>query len=515
MIFTILIGGAAGQGINRLSEIISKLLLKKGYFVFNYRDYQSLIRGGHNFNIISFSDLPIHSCNYSVDMLISLDKKTIELHRDKLGSSTTILTNSSGSEVGRDLNILLASKFAKFFGFSKFEFVSQIKEILHDKGPTAEKYFKSVSQETILSLKKINRKLNLMDGNSAIAIGAVSSGLRTFISYPMTPSTGLLHSLANHSLKNPNIRVFQPESEIAAINMAIGSSFAGNLTMVGTSGGGFDLMTEGLSFSGQAEIPIVIYLASRPGPSTGVPTYTSQDDLNLALHSGHGEFPRIVLAPGDMPQCIKATHDALLLAEKYKVPCILLSDKHLAESLFSMEGNPPKTTKIRINRPIPGKNKLVKVSSYEHNLNGETIEDSEGITSNIKNRLGKMIDLSKDIENLSPINFYGKKNSKNLIVTFGSTKNVLEDVVTRNNLDIRVLQLIYLEPFPKSVEIEIKKAKNVFTLEQNSTSQLSRLIREKTGFLVSQRNRILKYDGRPFFMDELKSILLKKLPRRS
>lgn len=503
MKLNILIGGKAGQGINKISEIVSNILLNQGYFVFNYRDYQSLIRGGHNFNIISFSDRWIGSCDSNVDILIGMDENTKKVHEKRLNKDSIILESQEHLDMGRDINIALAADLAKIIGISEKDFSQEIVKQFKDKEELAKDLFEESKQEKKFSLNKIDRNILFMDGSHAVARGAFDSGVEVFISYPMTPSTGLLHSMAEYEENHKGVIVFQPESEVAAINQALGVSFAGKITMVGTAGGGFDLMTEGLSFAGQSEIPIVIYLASRPGPSTGLPTYTSQDDLNLALYSGHGEFPRIVVVPGDIKQSIEKTNEALYLAEKYKVPCLILSDKHLAESMFSTDEKINSFKKIKISRKIPGNKEIVKASSYEHLANGETTEDENQIKFNIKKRFKKQKAIEKEIENLSPFESYGKQNSKNLILAFGSTKSVILEVLQRENLDARFIQIIYLEPFSNRIEKEIKKAKNVFVIEQNSTSQLSRLIREKTGFEVPLKNRILKYDGRPFFADEL------------
>ncbi len=507
MKLNILIGGKAGQGINKISEIVSNLLLKQGYFVFNYRDYQSLIRGGHNFNIVSFSDKKISSCDSKVDVLVSLDENTKKIHKLELKKDSLIVSSDSYSDIGRDTNIALAADLAKILGISENDFAGEIKKEFEDKEDLARKFFQDSKQTKKFNLEKINRDLISMDGSHAVAKGAFDSGLDFFISYPMTPATGVLHAMAEYQEKNKNINIFQPESEVGAINYALGSSFSGKSTMVATAGGGFDLMTEGLSFAGQSEIPITFYVASRPGPSTGVPTYTSQDDLNLVLHAGHGEFPRIVLAPGDVKQSIERTNELLLLAENYNVPCLLLSDKHLAESMFSTDEKIKPLKKIKISRKIPGGKDLIKATSYEHLTNGDTTEDGAQIKLSVERRLKKQKEINKEIEKLSPIEIYGRKNSKNLILTFGSTKNVVQDVIENENLDVKVLQIIYLEPFSRKIEKEIKKARKVFVVEQNATSQLSRLIREKTGFEVPEKNRILKYDGRPFFYDELRGML--------
>ncbi|MEM4330889.1 MAG: hypothetical protein QW273_02690, partial [Candidatus Pacearchaeota archaeon] len=213
--------------------------------------------------------------------------------------------------------------------------------------------------------------------------------------------------------------------------------------------------------------------------------------------------------PADVEQAIKRTNEAFYLAEKFRVPVIILTEKHFAESLFSIEKF-PKLKEIKIKRKLPG-SFIVKASSYEHNEKGETTENKEDIKKNMERRLEKEKEISKEIEKLSSFEIVGKKNSKNLIFCFGSTRNVISDVINYENIDAKILQIVYLNPLSEKIKNEIKKAKKVFVVEENSTSQLSRLIKEKTSFEIPKKNRILKYDGRPFFYDELKEILKEKV----
>ncbi len=354
-----------------------------------------------------------------------------------------------------------------------------------------------------------------MTGSQGIAFGAVNSGIDIYFGYPMTPATPVLHELASLQEKN-KFMVFQPENEIAAVNQALGASFAGAKTMTGTSGGGFDLMTEGLSLQGQSEIPLVVYLASRPGPSTGVPTYSMQDDLDVALRAGHGEFPRIVIAPGDAIECIEKTNEAFYLSQKFNTLTILLSDKNLAEGEFSSDRKPNQTLKVEVKRKLPGEG-IVKANSYEHDEKGNTTENPEIIKKNAEKRLRKYEEIKKEAKKFEMIKVYGNKNAKNLIIGWGSTKTVILDALDAIDNSIKkignykFLQVLYLTPLSDEIKEEIEKIEKekgkIILIEQNVTGQLGRLIREKTG--ISIKNRILKYDGRPFLCDELKEEILK------
>jgi 2-oxoglutarate ferredoxin oxidoreductase subunit alpha len=509
MRWNILVGGQAGQGINLVSEIASEILTSYGYYVFNYKDYSSVIRGGHNFNIISISDKPIMSFEESFDCILSMDEKTKNLHKNSLKKDGVFIDGKLFSKYNRNVNIALSGSLMKIFGIDKQSFINSLK-----KKFSSDELIKAGSEgydsfETKFSLSKLNRKINIMSGSQAVALSAVSSGLNRYISYPMTPSTEVLHELASMQLSKKNLMVFQAENEIAVVNSGLGASFAGANVMVGTSGGGFDLMSEGLSFQGMSEIPLTVYLASRPGPGTGVPTYSSQSDLDIALRAGHGEFPRVVVAPGDAYDCIGLTSEALYLASKFNSLSIILSDKHVAESQFSFGENIPSSLKIKKNRKIP-QEEFVKSNSYEHDKYGNTIEDAKLTIEGHNLRLKKYSDIKDFCKKFDMIKIYGKKESDNLIIGWGSTKGAIIDSIKKGNLDCRFLQVLYIKPLSDKIKSEINKAKNVYLVEYNSTGQLGRLIREKTGFSIPNKNRILKYDGRPFSTEEL----LKELNKR-
>ncbi|MFH1425658.1 MAG: 2-oxoacid:acceptor oxidoreductase family protein [archaeon] len=498
MRINILIGGKAGQGINKVSEIVSETLREIGYYTFNYRDYQSLIRGGHNFNVLSISDKWIASHESKLDGLVALDEKTLTLHKGELKKEGFTITFEGFKDLGMDLNVALAGALIKILGVEKKVLLRKIKkELDEDAAKAAEKGFES--QKEKFNLKKLSNNIEIISGSKAVADGAINSGIDLYIAYPMTPATGTMHELAAKQIKNKFV-VFQSENEIAVANSALGSSFTGAKTMVGTSGGGFDLMSEALSLQGQSEIPLVVYLAARPGPGTGVPTYVSQADLDIALRAGHGEFPRIVIAPGDPVEATENTNQAFYLSEKFGALSILLSDKHLAESEFSIDKKPTKSLKVEVERKLPGRH-IVRASSYECDEKGNTSESADLTKKNAEKRIEKYNKIKKETEKFQMIKIHGKKDSKNLIVGWGSTKGAILDAI--QDLDAKFLQVIYMKPLSNKIKEEINKAKNTILVEANVTGQLGRLIREKTG--VSIKNRILKYDGRPFRSDELKT----------
>jgi len=348
-----------------------------------------------------------------------------------------------------------------------------------------------------------------MNGSQALASGAIISGLEFYYAYPMTPATPLMMELGTMQLdKNAKHKVIELENEIAVILGALGSSAVGKRAMVGTSGGGFDLMTESLSFAGMAEIPIVVYLSQRPGPGTGVATYSSQGDLNLALYSGHGEFQRVVIAPGNIAECKEAVNHAFYFSQKYRIPAIILGDKNLAESKEIEEG---KMKLMQIKNAIT---ELGRFNSYERDEKKDNIatEDASVIKANFERRMKKQEDIEKEANKLEMFKVYGNKNSKNIILGFGSTRGAIIDAINVSKIDAKFIQVLFMEPFPsEAIKKELEKAKKVVILEENSSCQLGDLIAKKTGFIIEDKNKILKYDGRAFFSDELALELNRRL----
>jgi len=536
MRINILIGGQAGQGIEASSEILAKSFIKLGFYSFVYRDYGSFITGGHNFNVISISEKPIHSHELAFDLAIALDENSFKIHRNEFKPDCILISDLSVSykkyvkvntqEIIEKINAKPLVRNSIFLGalFKALDLpletlLESIKERLKDeKNLEAAK----LGYEYSRKLKKIeiperrNKKV-FIDGTTAVGLGAIYSGLDIYFAYPMTPATPLLHFLSSKR-EEYKMKTLQLENEIAVANAALGASYAGAISMVGTSGGGFDLMCEAMSLQGMTEIPLVVYLAQRASPSTGMPTYTMQGDLKLALNCGHGDFPRVVIAPGDAKEAFYKTIEAFYLAYKYNVLSIILSDKHLAESFYTFDSiEEPKIkveniilkdqkkfktyslTKDGISpRSVPGE-AIVKVNSYEHDEYGFTTEDAKTAKAMQEKRMRKFETLKKEVEGkFEMAKVYG--NGKNLIISFGSTKGAILDALSTLK-DFRFLHIIYISPFPKEiVKEEIEKSKRKVIIENNVGGQLGSVIRENTGFELDE---ILKYDGRPFTSEEI------------
>ena len=498
MRFSILFEGKAGQGVNILSILLGQALIKQGYYAFVSRDYQSLIRGGHNFNVLTFSEEPVYSNDSQVDLIVALDENTIKVHEQELKEKGNII---SGEGKG---NMYFAGRLFKILCIDFKVLEEALKELKKNFDENMKEAKEGYEEEKKKLCSVVSKKGNLefKNGNNGVSEGAIKSGLDIYYAYPMTPATNVMSELAEQQIEKNHI-VLELESEIAVINAGIGSAMTGAKTMIGTSGGGFDLMTESLSLTGVAEIPLVIYLASRPGPSTGVATYTAQGDLDMARYAGHGEFPRMILAPGDPTECEELTNQAFYFSQKFGIPVIVLSDKHLAEAIYTID------RKARI-IPSEKSTKLKRYNSYEVDDFGCSTEDAKRIVRNVDERLQKGKNIQKEAEKFEGYKIYGNKNSKNVVLFWGSTKGAILDVA--KDLDAKFVQVLYLEPFSEKVKKEID-AKNIILVENTATGQLGKLVAEKTGILIDTKNKILRYDGRPFLADELKSEIERRLGR--
>ncbi|MBI4699425.1 MAG: 2-oxoacid:acceptor oxidoreductase subunit alpha, partial [Nitrospirae bacterium] len=370
MDYTIKICGEAGQGIQTIGDTLAKVFSRSGYHAFTLQDYESRIRGGHNFYQVRFSDKPVTACRDKIDILVSFDREGILLHEKELNDKGHVVYDSEllkkkyeklnflevpfnrlavehgGSKIMA--NTVAVGAVLGMFGMKLDNLLVIINDTFSKKGEDVIKanvaaahagYEFSVKKCTAcsFSVSAQTKPKMLISGIEAIGAAAVASGCKFYSAYPMTPSTGIMNYLADKE-KESMIIVEQAEDEIAAINMALGASFAGVRAMTGTSGGGFALMVEGLSLAAMTETPVVIALGQRPGPATGLPTRTEQADLNFAIHTAHGEFPRIVFAPGTPEQAFYQTSRAFDLSEKYQIPAIIIFDQYLADSAWTFEG---------------------------------------------------------------------------------------------------------------------------------------------------------------------------------
>lgn len=546
-VFALGVGGQAGDGAKEAATSFSKLAVRHGYEMFLTFEYPSLIKGGHNFARLTFSAKPVRADAPVLDGLIAMNSETIEKHKFELKKGAPIFLDLETKTAPAGVMAIPASVWAKeakvpaimrtsamlgaacyYFGFRIEELNAIFVEAFGERAQpnillAAKGYEYMETNKADKHPLPIYRSLKkeLRDGNEAFAEGLKEAGLKNYFAYPMTPSSTILHYLAKKS-KDYGIRVVQPENEIAVINMALGAAYAGKRTAVGSSCGGFALMLEAMAMAGIAELPIVAADSQRASTSTGVPTRTGQGDLDFVRHMP-GEYPRVVLAPGDPEEAFILGGRAMNLAWKYQTPVVVLLDKHLSETLTTV--NLPRQ-KVKIELPkmsktgagykrysyctdgvsplaFPGlKNAAVKVTSYEHDENGFICEDAETVKKMYDKRFAKEIGLKKEMKKYGGINIFGDLKSKNIVVFFGSVKGAVAESARFAKKSFRAVQIVWLEPFAEELFLQaIKGAKKIVCVEQNYTGQLAKLIREKTGLHITRNIR--QYDSMVIQPDKL------------
>ncbi|MBI3576717.1 2-oxoacid:acceptor oxidoreductase subunit alpha [Candidatus Gottesmanbacteria bacterium] len=565
------IGGEAGFGIMASGTMLARAMSRAGYFVFAFNEYPSLIRGGHNVVTMRIATGEFAALNRDVHILVALNDQTVERHKDEVSDGALILFDPQDHEwqtsdfsknvvlLPIPLRTMVAQKAADpvmrntitlgatmallgrpFEALSiviSDQFKRKGQEVVDANVAIAKlgfdyvkEKFSNITSMTLTEGKQNGRKL-LINGSEAVGVGAVRAGLKFAAIYPMTPINSLITFLADHASKLKLVYK-QPEDEIAGINMAIGASVAGARSMVATSGGGFALMVEGLSLAGMIEVPLVIDMGMRVGPATGMPTYTEQGELQFLIHAGHGEFARILLAPGDAAEAYKLTIDAFHLADQFQIPVFLVTDKYLNESQWCVNeaavsgsvaidrgklvhGELPADGSFKryeatvadgvSARSLPGmKNGQYYANSYEHDETGHVTEKAQGRAKMVEKRLRKLAAIQKMVP---PPTVYGDADAEVSLVTWGSMKGPVLEAMQNSKFKIQneranVIHYTWLYPFPTEVTQKLLAGKKrIIDVEQNATGQLASLIREYTGIEITEK--LLKYDGRPWFPEEI------------
>ncbi len=547
---SIVLAGEAGQGIQSVENLLVLIFKKDGYNIFATKEYMSRIRGGVNSTTIIISDKPIIAWHEDIDLFLPFSYEAINRFKDKINYSTRIIVdkkyinyensidipfNKTAEEIGSTIfsNTIIAGFLASLFNVNIEILKKTIFDVFAKKGKEivdkniiaavrgydlAKNYFE-IFKINIQKDKKVAEQF-LLNGADAISLGAVAGGCNACFAYPMTPSTSVFTNMALYS-KKYDIAIEQVEDEIGVINMALGCWYAGGRALVTTSGGGFALMTEGLSLSGMTETPVVIHLAQRPGPATGLPTRTEQGDLNLALYAGHGVFPRIIYAPGNLQQAFYLSALAFNMADKYQIPVFIMSDQYFIDTYYNTEELPLNSVKSEnyfvktdINykrykitedgislRGIPGYGDgLIAVDSDEHDEDGRITEDLNGISLQMKNkRLKKFIKIKE--ATLEPV-LYGQREYKILLIGWGSTHNIILSALENiKNNDLAFLFFSQVYPLHEKTKDYLRNAVKVIVIENNATGQFADLITKETGF--ETKYRILKYNGLQFTVEEL------------
>jgi 2-oxoglutarate ferredoxin oxidoreductase subunit alpha len=539
-LFTFLVGGEAGHGVKKAGSVAAGTFAEMGRGVFLMEDYQSLIRGGHNFSVVSTTVKEISSHYMKADLIVALDARSYRMHREHLLDGGIMVFNSDEVEDGQGLGLPMTTEAGKYsrpdliLGVGSVALLAcalgwdreKTGRFIHQAYPgNEEDNVAYASRIYELAEKQIkgrfeltsgDRRRPVLSGNQAIGLGALAGGLDAYFAYPMTPASPLLHFLAERA-EEFGIVVMHPESEVAVANMAIGAAAAGARAMVGTSGGGLALMDEALSLAGMTETPLLCILGSRPGPATGVPTYTEQGDLKFALHKGHGEFPRIAAAPGHIAEAGRLAVELLDLVWRFQTPAIMITEKHLAESRMTVDLDFEGTAWAEVARhqegeyqryqdtddgisPIlfPPSDQIIKWNSYEHDPAGITTEKAEIVARMHDKRFRKGQSLIQHMKEMRTVNVYGQDGP--LIFTYGSSTMSVLEALRVLGTDARVVQPVYLEPLPVwALEKYLGSAPIV--VEQSRAGQFANLLREKLD--MEPAAVIRRYDGRPFEPDEL------------
>lgn len=552
----ILIGGAAGQGMDTIAHLLGKTLTREGYEVLAAKDYMSRVRGGHNFSLLRVETKKPWAIPEKIDILVALNEETFLLHCGKLPEHGRIVFDPDRFSLpdgeNRGVPVRLEALAAEAGGkiMANTVAVGAVLALLGLETATAKKLLDQLfASETAkqnaaalhagfkaaaalcgacFSLPPVFRNTNglFLDGNQALGMAALASGCRFLAAYPMTPSTGIMTYMAGKQ-DELGIVVEQAEDEVAAINMALGASFAGARAMTCTSGGGFALMVEGLSLSGMTETPLVIVIGMRPGPATGLPTRTEQGDLYFALHAGHGEFPRAVMSAVTLEDAFYRLNKAFDLADKYQIPVIFLSDQHFADTARTVP--PYNFSRLRYHRYLADEGKIerpyrryrfkpggisprllpgllagevVLADSDEHDEDGHIIEDALTRRLMVEKRLSKLVALAEEMDEPE---LYGKPEPELLLAGWGSTYGALReavDILNGEGYRAALLHFSDLWPLPqKTVARILPGAAVTFCVENNATGQFASLLARETGLRF--HHLILKYDGRPFSAFEI------------
>lgn len=546
----ILIGGAAGDGIETIAHLLGKALVRQGYGVLTTKDYMSRIRGGHNFSQLRVDTASPWAAETSVDILVALNEETHQLHRGKLAPggravfdpqlftlppedthAVPVRLGALAREAGAKImaNTVAVGAVLAMLGLEPGEAGRLLEEIFPpDKARQNLAALRAGYDEAAgkcagcLPLPPSAGALPRIfaDGHEILGMAALASGCRFLSAYPMTPSTGIFTYLAGKQHEFGMV-VEQAEDEIAAINLALGASFTGARSLVCTSGGGFALMVEGLSLAGMTETPIVMVVAMRPGPATGFPTRTEQGDLNFVLHAGHGEFPRAVLSATHPEDAFRRLQKAFDLADKYQMPVLFLTDQHFADSARaiapldfgqlhyrrylaeSVDHSPYKRYRLTAGglspRALPGQfpGETVLADSDEHDEAGNITEDAEVRNLMVRKRLQRLQAVAAEMDEPE---LYGHPEPDILLLGWGSTYGILReavDILKGEPHRVALLHFSDLWPLPVSrVTQLLPRVRWSFCVENNATGQFAGLLRRETGLIVN--HQVLKYDGRPF-----------------
>jgi 2-oxoglutarate/2-oxoacid ferredoxin oxidoreductase subunit alpha len=559
----VMIGGQGGDGTLTVSDLLGRYFRKRGLYIYTSRNVLSRIRGGHADATMRASRDPIAAVKSDVELIVAFDKEAAEIGGAELASDGAILYDSSvfqlglpnaigfpfatlvGGAVGQPIfkNTAAYGAISVMMGFDAAQTRSVIEERFARRGGEAlEKNLKAleIGRKAALEVPGLADRWHVADGdaqhqiltigNQAVALGFVVGGGRFFAGYPITPATEIMEYLMRYLPAFHGV-VRQAEDELAAVNMIIGAAYAGARVMTSTSGPGLSLMTEGIGHAGTAEVPILIADCQRVGPSTGEPTRHEQSDLAHLAHLGHGEYPRLILAPGTVEDCFEITVEALNLAERWRLPVILLLDQALCQNTTTAE--PFNLSKVVVDRGTrltaedvakldvyqhyqftpngvspyvpPGTPGVYsQVTGNEHNEMGHVSVNPVNRVKMMEKRMGK---LRHVVPELPVPHMFGDEAAKIGIIGYGSTFGPIREAQgTLDRLGVKTrfynartlfpVPTNTLEPFLASVDL-------AYVVEHNYTGQFADLIRGALPQHYAKLRSIRKYDGSSFRAPEI------------
>lgn len=538
-IYTLIVAGKAGEGVKKAAQVIAGILCSRGKSVIQADDYQSLIKGGHNYSTVTASDEDVWATYDKADLIICFDDRSVKEHMGRLNPGGMLIynrdetTNTNGLALpmtslmkkhypaGANVSMSAIAAFCCLCGMERDEMEQVIrKEFKRDIDPNvsyaSEVYSLMLESRGTLTIDAPMHEYRFLSGNQAIALGAWKSGLDFYFGYPMTPASSLLHYIA---LKQSSHKLYaiHAESELSAVNMAIGAALAGCRSAVGSSGGGFALMQESYSAAGMAEVPLLCVLSSRPGPATGVSTYTGQEDLWFALHQGHGEFIQVVASPDNFERAFSLAAELLSLAWEFQIPVILLTEKQLSEGTRNTTTNYESLATAEPRSGVPGMDyaryrathdgvspllfpssisapdTVIKWTTHEHLESGLRTDVGSEMVKMKDKRASKRDGLLQAIKRYQQISIYGE--AENVVFAYGSTVMELREAKKHCSIPFKIVALIYLEPFPTEALSAFHNADCV-VVEHSSSGGFAEYLEWKMKAKVTKR--ILKYDGRPF-----------------
>jgi 2-oxoglutarate/2-oxoacid ferredoxin oxidoreductase subunit alpha len=526
---TVLIAGRRGDGIDETGLLAGKILGKIGYQVYIYNDIPSLIIGGHQFILVRGAKEKVSTHSDKVDVVLAFNQEAIDNHKWRFKDKTIIISDMCKDKIEDKTLLTKLGGICLVAGLCKAldleinileEIIKKDNDLLEEKLKIAKSAYEKEITEKIKVDKETSsyKELPIISGSEAIGLGLLKAGLEAYVAYPMTPTSPILEFLAAKE-KELGLHIVLPESEIAVMLMALGYSYMGVRNAVGTSGGGFSLMVEALGLAGQAELPAVIVMGQRFGPSTGMPTYTAQTDLNFVLNASQGEFPRLIVAPGDAEEAYYWSGVAMNMAWKYQLPAFILTDKTLGLGYYSFDKDlvpevtveeellwDRKGTYLRYKNTDDGISPLafpsiegqaIKASGYTHDEYGITSEKPEVAKGLADKWILKEKQLASNLENYETVKVYGEGSTA--LLCWGTNKGVCLEVAGKYGL--KVIQVLVMSPFPnESFAKALEGIDKLISVECNAKGQLAILLKQN-GFNVDEL--ILKYDGRPFSIEDL------------